>query len=289
MPRGSHIVDWLERFGIAALLVAAVFLALPQIDPLASSLFGTVGGFPIRRVPALIAVRDALIGLTDGGMLVVLAAMIAGLTWPSCRVVRTRILAFALACYALGPGLLVNGVLKSHSGRARPWNVDLFGGDALFTPVLHPADQCRIHCSFVSGEASTLATIATILFLVAVPLLPTRRRLPASLAIAALATGGSLLRVAFGAHFLSDVVFAWIICVPLVLALYLAFGLHRLDGILAPDSDHATGADTGNVSRTTSPGPASPSVSAAPCSAAVAATSDRPSPLPSVVRLRSSR
>lgn len=224
----------IESIGILALLTAAVFIAFPGIDLAVTGLFGDGQGFPLRRSTFWNAVRDTMIGLTDGTMVVVIGMLVAGLVWPACRVLRIRVLIFAIACYALGPGLLVNAVFKSHSGRARPWNVDLFGGDATFSPVLHVADQCRSHCSFVSGEGSTLATVATILLLLAVPALPRRSRIAAGICIVAIAVGGSLLRVAFGAHFLSDVIFSWLICVPVVLLLYLAFGLHRLDGVAAP-------------------------------------------------------
>ena len=201
----------IDAIGIVFLLIAALFVAFPGLDLVVSGLFGDVHGFPMRRSASWNIVRDMMIGLTDGTMVVATSMLVAGLLWPACRVLRTRVLAFAVTSYALGPGLLINAVLKSHSGRARPWNVDLFGGDAAFTPVLTFADQCRSHCSFVSGEAGALATVATILLIVAVPLLPSRHHAAARISIVSAALAGSLLRVAFGAHFLSDVVFAWLV------------------------------------------------------------------------------
>ena len=233
MTNAGTSLDRIEAVGIVALLASALFIAFPGLDLAISRLFGGVDDFPLRASVAWNAVRDAMIGLSDGAMLVVIAMLLAGLVWPGCQVLRTRVLAFAVASYALGPGLLVNAVLKSHSGHPRPWNVDLFGGDAVFSPLFDFAGQCHWHCSFVSGEASALATMATILLLVAVPLLPRRNRVAARIGIVAVAVAGSLLRVAFGAHFLSDVVFAWLGSVPLVLALHAAFGIGRLNTPLA--------------------------------------------------------
>ncbi|WP_299820915.1 phosphatase PAP2 family protein [uncultured Jannaschia sp.] len=236
MSRPNPVLSRIEAVGIAALLVAALFLTFPNLDLRISGIFGDARGFPLRASMAWNAVRDAMIGLTDGAMIVVVGMLLAGLAWPASRVLRTRVLAFATASYALGPGLLVNAVLKPQSGRARPWNVDLFGGDAAFTPVLTAADQCPSHCSFVSGEASALATMTTILLLVAVPLLPARHCVVARVGIVAVAIFGSLLRVAFGAHFLSDVVFAWLVSVPIVLALHAAFRIGQIETPLAFDA-----------------------------------------------------
>ena len=64
-----------------------------------------------------------------------------------------RKIIFLLLTLALGPGLLVNGFLKSHWGRARPSEVSTFGGRQSFSPAYVIAHQCRHNCSFVSGDA----------------------------------------------------------------------------------------------------------------------------------------
>lgn len=110
---------------------------------------------------------------------------------------------YLLITLAIGPALLVNGVLKSHSGRARPADVAQFGGDKLFSPPLLVGDQCRHNCSFVSGHAAFGFAICALGFL-------TGRRHWFGVAVA---VGGfwGLARMAQGKHFLSDVVFAFFV------------------------------------------------------------------------------
>src|SRR6185312_1269364 len=63
-----------------------------------------------------------------------------------------RAAAFLLLALALGPGLVVNTVLKDHWGRARPAQVTEFGGKVEFTPAPLPAEQCGHNCSFPAGH-----------------------------------------------------------------------------------------------------------------------------------------
>jgi lipid A 4'-phosphatase len=128
-----------------------------------------------------------------------------------------RQLAFLLLTMALGPGLLVNSGLKEHSHRPRPSEIVEFGGSMTFRPFYQFDGGCRRNCSFVSGEASTAFwTLAP------ASLAPAPVRLEAVTAALAFGTATSLLRMAFGGHFLSDVVFAGLFT---VLVLY---GLNRL-------------------------------------------------------------
>lgn len=111
----------------------------------------------------------------------------------------------------LGPGLVVNAILKTYSGRARPRDVLQFGGDSFFTPIGKIANQCARDCSFVSGEVSgtTAACIALWMILSA-----NAHRL--SHEVEALARGVILAifgfvfwqRVASGGHFVSDALLA---------------------------------------------------------------------------------
>ncbi len=64
---------------------------------------------------------------------------------------------FSVASLALGPGLLVNGVLKEHSHRPRPEQTMEFGGPWRFRPLETFDGDCRRNCSFVSGEVATSA------------------------------------------------------------------------------------------------------------------------------------
>lgn len=113
--------------------------------------------------------------------------------------------------FTLGPGLLVDTILKRHWGRARPADVTDFGGDLKFTPPWWPSDQCLSNCSFVSGEvAGSTATAVAILLVLGL----WRDRLSSftlrSLGIFAvlLPLASAIQRMTAGRHFLSDTIFA---------------------------------------------------------------------------------
>ena len=132
------------------------------------------------------------------------AALAAKCFFPTTRMrVGGRAIVFLLATIALGPGVLVNAVLKEHWDRPRPIAVREFNGPEHFVAWWDPRGACRHNCSFVAGEASgafwTLAPAA---------LAPAPVRIFAY--AAAITFGGAvgMLRMAFGAHFFTDVVFA---------------------------------------------------------------------------------
>ena len=108
-----------------------------------------------------------------------------------------------IATLALAPGLLANVILKDHWGRPRPIEVVEFGGDDHFVPWWDPRGTCPKNCSFVAGEPSgafwTLAPAA---------LAPPHWRVVAYGAALAFGAAVGLLRMAGGAHFFTDVVFA---------------------------------------------------------------------------------
>lgn len=113
--------------------------------------------------------------------------------------------------FLLGPGLVVNAVLKTYSGRARPRDVLQFGGDHFFTPIGQIATQCARDCSFVSGEVSgTTATCLALWMILSV------HAYRLSYEVEALARGTIFAifgyvfwqRVASGGHFVSDALLA---------------------------------------------------------------------------------
>lgn len=109
----------------------------------------------------------------------------------------------ALGSLVLCSVLIVNVWLKSFSGRPRPVRTDLFGGDMPFVPAGEFTDHCISNCSFVSGESSGA------FWLICLAALLPRRWRPAALAVTgAVAVWVAGLRVAFGAHYLSDVAIA---------------------------------------------------------------------------------
>jgi membrane-associated phospholipid phosphatase len=126
-----------------------------------------------------------------------------------------RAILFLLASLALGPGLLVNGVLKENSHRPRPYQTAEFGGPWAFRAYEKFDGDCRRNCSFVSGEASTSAwTLAPAL------LAPPPLRALAVAAALVFTVATAALRMAFGGHYLSDVTLAALFTFLIVLALY---------------------------------------------------------------------
>jgi lipid A 4'-phosphatase len=113
--------------------------------------------------------------------------------------------------FLLGPGLLVNAIFKTYSGRARPQDVLNFGGDRIYTPIGEIANQCARDCSFVSGEVSgTTATCIALLMILAAQ----AHRLPkmvlwlAQLSVLGIFAFVFWQRVASGGHFVSDAILA---------------------------------------------------------------------------------
>jgi membrane-associated phospholipid phosphatase len=84
--------------------------------------------------------------------------------------------------------------------------VDIFGGEAPYQPVWRISDWCQSNCSFVSGEASSAAWMVA-----AIVLIPARQRPFLAPPVVIYGLLLSLNRLAFGGHFLSDVVLSWTI------------------------------------------------------------------------------
>ncbi|MDY8109250.1 phosphatase PAP2 family protein [Fulvimarina sp. 2208YS6-2-32] len=195
-------------FSIGILAVSAFFWVFPDVDLVVSRwFFSSSDGFSLSDNSSLQWLRNSSPWILAGIIVVILArifrdAINGALTWTR---VRTPI--WLLSGLVLGPGLIVNGLLKEHWGRPRPRQVDVFGGDAVHQMVWVISDWCDRNCSFVSGEASSSA------WLVAAALVtPQPVRLAATAMALVYAGLLSLNRIAFGGHFLSDVILAWLIC-----------------------------------------------------------------------------
>ena len=136
----------------------------------------------------------------DGSLLALVGWLVACFT-PFGKRWRLQ-LGFVVLAGALGPGLLVNSGFKENWQRARPYQVEPFGGTQQFTRATVMTDQCNNNCSFVSGH------VACGIFFVSLMLVQRRRALAwgASGVLAGLVIG--FARMADGAHWLSDVLWA---------------------------------------------------------------------------------
>lgn len=208
----------LTRLYWAMGLLAAIsvfFVAYPALDLHVAALFHADGGFPASQNPSLVALRAL------GKTLVILAStiLIASLALKLVRAarpmpIRASQVWFLLASLALGPGLIVNGILKSFWGRPRPIQVDLFGGGAPFETAWTISGACQSNCSFVSGEAASAFWLLGLVLLA-----PPRYRVALAIGIGLLAFALSLNRLAFGGHFLSDMLISWAITLVVMLGL----------------------------------------------------------------------
>jgi membrane-associated PAP2 superfamily phosphatase len=183
-----------------AALTLAVFAVHPDLDLAAAHRFYDGGGF-IGHAALEKFGRDVF-RVTPFVVLALYAAL-----WLAQRYGRWRwwaptgrAMVFLIATIAIGPGVVVNLSLKDHWHRPRPINTQEFNGSAEFKPWYDGSGACKKNCSFVSGEA------ATGFWMVApASVLPPPVRGPAIAAAFAFGVGASLLRMAFGGHFLSDV------------------------------------------------------------------------------------
>lgn len=203
MPRSSLLVPLL----VLTLAVSALFVAFPQIDLAVSGLFHQPGeGFPADRIPLLNALRYGAWSLS--WILVAVALVLWVLALAGLRLAgRPRVFGYLLVLAVLGPGLLVDVVLKRNVHRVRPEDLEQFGGTGGFTPPYTIAGDCVTNCSFVSGEASG-AAVAAIALVMFAALVPRPWQLALRLLAAAQLAFGAFLRVPMGGHFLSDVLLA---------------------------------------------------------------------------------
>lgn len=209
-------------FCLAALLIASgIFLLNPGLDIATSRLFYEPGkGFAFGHTAPVVGIRNAGIGTT---WIVCIGLAVLALwwrlspaalaRWPSPRPWIDWL--FVTAAMALGPGTLVNLIIKPIWGRARPRQIIEFGGTREFTPAWVVTNQCSWGCSFVSGEAAASAFLFVFAFIV-----PSRWRPLAFWLALAVTIIISFVRIAAGGHFLSDTVIASLLIILMLLVLH---------------------------------------------------------------------
>jgi membrane-associated phospholipid phosphatase len=187
-------------------ITALVFTLYPDLDLAISALFFD----PERRI--FPAQHDWFLAgfrfVTSWAVAIAIAipaiSLIGKLSFPSRpALVPGRAMLFVLMTITLGPGLMANAGFKENWNRPRPGVVQEFGGPMTFKAWWDTSGECPRNCSFVSGESAAAFAMLAPAALVGGPL-----RL---IAIAAATLFGALiafLRVMFGGHFFTDVVFA---------------------------------------------------------------------------------
>ncbi|WP_419910590.1 phosphatase PAP2 family protein [Hoeflea sp.] len=194
-----------EEILLALGIVFLIFNIFPGIDIWISALFydGITGGWTAQGA-FFNAYRGAFNAVSIGLAVTCLALWAVSLWRGPVLTIPREVWGFVPLLYILGPGLLVNAVLKNMWGRARPGDVTEFGGERTFSPAFIVSDQCESNCSFVSGEGSgATAFFISVLVLSAYIPNPSLRRGIVWLALAC-ASLAALLRILKGRHFLSD-------------------------------------------------------------------------------------
>jgi len=200
------------------LVLVLPLIFIPQIDLGISGHFYDKARdvFPARSSPMYEWVRKVMPYFMFAGAGYVAVLWVAGEVMKQVFLgVTRRVAAYLLLSLALGPGLIVNVLLKENWGRPRPSTIRDFGGDNYYVPPLVLSDQCAGNCSFSSGHG------ALGFWPVAVALLaPSAWR---GYAIAAALVFGAMVgfvRIAQGGHFFSDTVFSAVIVISVNLWLY---------------------------------------------------------------------
>lgn len=213
---------------IVTLVLVIAFIALPQLDLMASGSFYRDGAWLLDRdSPWLYPIYMGLPRLGQLLFLLVGVLLVLSLVDQHGKFRGMRsVLVFLFAGILVGPVLVVDVGLKDHSGRARPINIQPFGGTKEFSPAFISANQCVKNCSFVSGHVVGASFIMAFGWLGAPHI--RRRWLLGSLGFAGVV---GIARMLPGGHFLSDIAFAWIF---VYFSLWLTEGLLSLLGWRQP-------------------------------------------------------
>lgn len=209
---------WLLASIAVGVALGIVFAAYPLIDLEVARLFfdEQKAKFPLSVTYEWNLVRQIANWIPFLLLVPALFALLRKLVFPGSKMlIAPSVVLFLIGSFIVGPGLTSNLVLKENWGRPRPSKVVQFAGVETFQPWWRPSTECKRNCSFVSGETSQAFWVVA----------------PASLAppqIRPVAMGGAVvfgasvgaMRVIFGRHFVSDIVFAGIITIAIVMAFY---------------------------------------------------------------------
>ncbi len=224
----SEVAAWfagLKRFAgsrplgfllVAILAISLPVMLVPGIDIAISRLFYVPGvGFAAGKASGPMGLR--LIGQWVTGLLAVfvVVSLIASAFGRFRYLLGVRAACFLALSLLLGPAFLVNGVMKELWGRVRPRDIVEFGGALDFTPAWQVYGHCASNCSFVSGEASS-----SIWILAFVLVMPREWRARAATWLFGYAFVMSMNRLAFGGHFMSDILLSWCVTLIVVIACY---------------------------------------------------------------------
>jgi lipid A 4'-phosphatase len=196
-----------------ALVIGLIFAIYPELDLKLAALFydPATKSFPLKQNGWAALARDGAMWLTWAMLAPAIVALVIKLARPDRPLLMSgRAIVFLIATLALSSGVLSNLAFKSHWGRPRPLVVRQFNTGEFppldFVAWWDPRGGCAWNCSFFSGEgAAAFWTYAP------AALAPPAWRPLAYAAATLFGVATSLLRMAFGGHFFSDVAIAGLV------------------------------------------------------------------------------
>ena len=191
---------------VAIAAVGVAFAVCPDWDLALTHLFfdPTTKQFPLSFNPTINWLRNKAVFITNACLACLGASVVLKIIRPGRQMwIPGRAVIFLALTFLLGPGMLVNWMLKEHWSRPRPAEVVEFGGDKPFMPWWDPRGACEQNCSFVSGETSTATWT-----LAAAVLIPGTMGLVAIGSAMTYTVAMAVMRLIVGGHFFTDVAFA---------------------------------------------------------------------------------
>ena len=186
-----------------SLVLGLLFGIFPELDLKLAALFfdPASGSFPLKQSGLAAFARDAAMWIAWALALPALFAIVAKVLRPHRPMLLPgRASVFLLVTILLSAVVLTNLTFKTYWGRPRPVMVTEFNGPWHFVPWWDPRGECGRNCSFFSGEGAT----AFWAYAPAALTPPTWRPL-AYVAATVFGVATSVLRMAFGGHFFTDV------------------------------------------------------------------------------------
>ncbi len=207
-PRPMNRTGLFIALGLAA-FVGLLFGVYPELDLKLASLFydAATKTFPLKFNTLAEFARDGAMWIAWGLAMPALVALAVKLVRPDRKLlISGRAVVFLLVTLILSAGILTNLTFKSYWGRPRPVVVTEFNGPDKFVAWWDPRGSCDRNCSFFSGEGATA-------FWTYAPaaLTPPAWRPIAYTAATVFGVVTSLLRMAFGGHFFTDVAIAGLV------------------------------------------------------------------------------
>ena len=197
------------------------FILFPKFDILFSKLFFFEEKFISEKYVFIRSLRsflkDSMIVISIVSFLLIMVNFFFKKKKKPILKPRTRLI---LIGFIVGPvigcGLIANFYFKDNWGRARPINIQEFGGEKIYTQPFIISDQCERNCSWISGEASAAFSFIAGTIIIKSPIFFLLNIIFGIIV--------SFCRIAMGGHFLSDNIFAMIFMIYLaIIYKYLVF------------------------------------------------------------------